>query len=197
MSEAPLLVVGEDPSECSHVVLVLISLLAPLRLPRTADYRPYITLYDTDAKDFAVRGKTPAGLGNAVLGVSNPYLVTFIGGNTNPPAVLHLERAHFLERKYQCPKDIELTSKAVKTFNGKLPKEVAHGLVLPAKAPSCVLKPSRIALRHLNLDNSIEESLAINNWILRQHFKDMTETFLRAFEPYLRVNFAVRGTGDP
>ena len=49
----------------------------------------------------------------------------------------------------------------------------------------------------MNLDKSIEESLAINNWILRQHFKEMTEVFLRAFEPYLRINFAVRGTGDP
>ncbi len=60
-----------------------------------------------------------------------------------------------------------------------------------------MVKPSRIALRHLNLDKSVEESLAINNWILRKHFKEMTETFLRAFDPFLRINFAVRGTGDP
>jgi hypothetical protein len=101
---------------------------------------------------------------------------------------------------------MELTSKCVKNFNGKLPKEVLHALVLPSKTPpldptkplSLVLKPSKIALRHLNLDKSIEESLAINNWILRQHFKEMTEVFLRAFEnPYLRINYAVRGTGDP
>ena len=99
---------------------------------------------------------------------------------------------------------MELTSKCVKNFTtDKLPKEVAHGLVLPpkvadgSKSNKCVLKPSRIALRHLNLDNSVEESLAINNWILRRHFSEMTETFLRAFEPYLRVNYAVRGTGDP
>ena len=58
------------------------------------------------------------------------------------------------------------------------------------------MKPSRIALRHLNLDKSVEESLAINNWILRQHFKEMTEIFMKAFDPYLRVNYAVRGTGD-
>lgn len=89
---------------------------------------------------------------------------------------------------------MELTSKGVKSFTGKIPKEVLHGLEMPFPL---VVKPSRIALRHLNLDKSVEEALAINNWILRQHFKEMTETFLRAFEPYLRVNYAVRGTGDP
>jgi hypothetical protein len=91
----------------------------------------------------------------------------------------------------------------VKSFTGKLSKELKHSLILPPKSPSdggklkLVLKPSRIALRHLNVDKTDEESLAINNWILRKHFKDMTETFLKAFDPYLRVNFAVRGTGDP
>ena len=111
-------------------------------------------------------------LGNVVLGVSNPYLITYVGGQLNPPAILHMERAHFLEKKYQSPKDMELTSKCVKNFTGKLPKEVQHALVLPPKAPdgtknSLVLKPSRIALRHLNLDKPVQESQAINNWILR------------------------------
>jgi len=113
-----------------------------------------------------------------------------------------MERGHFAEKKYTCPKDMELTSKCVKAFNGKLSKELKHALVLPAKTAegskySCVVKPSRIALRHLNLDKTVEESLAINNWIIRKHFKEMTETFLRAFDPYFRINFAVRGTGDP
>lgn len=95
---------------------------------------------------------------------------------------------------------MELTAKCVKSFKDQLPKEVQHGLVLPPKTPDgstykLLLKPSRIALKHLNLDKS--ESLAINNWILRRHFRDMTDTLLRAFDPYLRVNYAVRGTGDP
>ncbi|TNV84983.1 hypothetical protein FGO68_gene2012 [Halteria grandinella] len=202
MTETPLMIVGEDPSECSHSVLTLMSLLAPLRPVQTVDYRPYITLYEGDTKEFSQRCKGGVGLGNTVLGVSNPYLVQYVGGQVNPPAILHLERAHFHEKKYQCPKDMELTSKCVKSFNGKLPKEVLHALVLSQKPldtqkSTLVLKPSKIALRHLNLDKSIEESLAINNWILRQHFKEMTEVFLRAFDPYLRINFAVRGTGDP
>jgi hypothetical protein len=42
-----------------------------------------------------------------------------------------MERGHFAEKKYQCPKDMELTSKIVKSFTDKLPKEVKHAIVLP------------------------------------------------------------------
>jgi hypothetical protein len=31
------------------------------------------------------------------------------------------------------------------------------------------------------MDKSVEESLAINNWIIRKHFKEMTHTFLASF----------------
>jgi len=80
LTETPLILVGEDPSECSHAVLTVMSLMAPLKPEQTADFRPYITLYDGDVKEFALRAKSPAGLGNAILGVSNPYLVTYVGG---------------------------------------------------------------------------------------------------------------------
>lgn len=79
MIETPMIIVGEDPSECSHAVLILMSLLAPLKPTQTVDFRPYITLYEGDTKDFSARCKN-TGLGNAVLGVSNPYLVTYVGG---------------------------------------------------------------------------------------------------------------------
>jgi hypothetical protein len=198
LTETPLIIVGDDPSECSHAVLIMLSILAPLKT--TADYRPYITLYEGDVKEIQARAKKSGSIGNSIIGVSNPFLVTYIGGDKN--AILHMDRAHFSEKKYQSPKDTELTSKCVKAFSGKFSKEIKHALVLPPRTPDgqklkLVLKPSRIALRHLNLDKSVEESLAINNWILRKHFKEMTETFLRAFDQYFRINYAVRGTGDP
>lgn len=72
----------------------MLSLLSPLKTQ--ADFRPYITLYDNDMKDFALMAKKNK-MSNAVLGVSNPYLLTYIGGNM--PAVLHFERGHFIEKK--------------------------------------------------------------------------------------------------
>jgi hypothetical protein len=54
--------------------LTLISLLSPLRAADTVDFRPYITLYEGDVKDYSARGKGPGGLGNVMLGISNPYI---------------------------------------------------------------------------------------------------------------------------
>jgi len=59
-----------------------------------------------------------------------------------------------------------------------------------------LLKPSRIALKHLQFDNSLDETLAINNWIIRKHFKEMTRTFLSSFSEFLRIDYAVKGSGN-
>eukprot|EP00347_Sterkiella_histriomuscorum_P000425 403375913 len=186
ITETPLLIVGDDPTECSHAVLILLSLISPLKT--LADYRPYLTLYDQDIKDFSQQSKKKQ-IGNVILGVSNPFLITYLG---QFPNILHFERGHFIEKKLQCPKDLDVNCKQVKQFS-KMPKEVKHSLVTQNKL---LLKPSKIALKHLNMDKSVEESLAINNWVLRRHFKMLTEDFLASFNPYLRVNYAVKGTGD-
>lgn len=49
MTETPLLVVGEDPTECSHSILIMLSLISPLKT--NSDYRPYITIYDHDIRE--------------------------------------------------------------------------------------------------------------------------------------------------
>ena len=76
MSETPLLLVADDPTECSHAVLIILSLISPLKT--MADYRPYITLYDSDIKEFALMAKKKQ-VPNVILGVSNPFLTTYIG----------------------------------------------------------------------------------------------------------------------
>jgi hypothetical protein len=129
LTETPLILIGEDPSECSHAILTLLSLMTPLKPWLTVDYRPYTTLYEGDIKEYAARSKERGTLGNVLLGVTNPYIVQYIRG-ASQPAVLHMERQHFTEKKYPCPKDVELN---VKSFNGKLPKELKYALTLPPK----------------------------------------------------------------
>jgi hypothetical protein len=52
ISETPLLIVGDDPTECSHAVMIILSLISPLKT--NADYRPYLTIYDSDTKEIAL-----------------------------------------------------------------------------------------------------------------------------------------------
>ena len=185
ITETPLLIVGEDPTECSHAVLILLSLISPLRT--NADYRPYITIYDPDTREIQASFKKNH-IKNLILGVSNPYLITFFG---EFPAVFHFDRQHFIEKKFQCPKDVDITTKTKNT--NSISKEIQYSLVSKHKL---LMKPSKIALKHLNIDKSVEESLAINNLILRKHFKVLTESFLSSFNNFLKINYAIKGTGD-
>jgi len=50
ITETPLLVVGNDPTECSHAILTLLSLINPLTT--TADFRPYTTVQNDDTVDY-------------------------------------------------------------------------------------------------------------------------------------------------
>jgi len=184
ITETPLLIVGDNPEECSHAVMVLLSLISPLK--SQADYRPYITIYENDIKEFVGQSRQKK-FGNLLLGVSNPYFGKML---ENVPAVYHLDRGYFIERKLNCPKDLELSKKEL----GKVPKEAKASLVTQRKLH---VPPCKQALKHLNMDKSVEEALAINNWILRKHFKEMTESFLSAFNDYVRVDYAVKGSGDP
>jgi len=71
ITETPILVVGGDPGECSHAILTMLSLVHPLTA--SADYRPYLTILNSDTdvyKEMVKNGTIP----NAILGVSSPLL---------------------------------------------------------------------------------------------------------------------------
>eukprot|EP00826_Nyctotherus_ovalis_P017351 TRINITY_DN15109_c0_g1_i2.p2 TRINITY_DN15109_c0_g1~~TRINITY_DN15109_c0_g1_i2.p2 ORF type:complete len:126 (-),score=36.00 TRINITY_DN15109_c0_g1_i2:333-710(-) len=71
----------------------IISLVHPLKF--MGDYRPYITMYDSDIKLYAAlfkEKKRPL----VVMGTCNPYLARML---ENFPAVLHLEKEYYQENK--------------------------------------------------------------------------------------------------
>ena len=48
ITEHPLLIVANDPKECSHAVLTCLSLIHPL--VSSADVRPYLTVLNEDTE---------------------------------------------------------------------------------------------------------------------------------------------------
>ena len=50
ITETPLLVVGSDPSECSHAILTMLSLIT--HLTTQADFRPYVTVQNDDVLEY-------------------------------------------------------------------------------------------------------------------------------------------------
>lgn len=51
VTETPLLVVGGDPTECSHAILTMLSLITPLTTQ--ADFRTYVTVQNDDVIEYA------------------------------------------------------------------------------------------------------------------------------------------------
>lgn len=79
-----LLVVADTPALSSESVLALVSLVAPLSYK--GDFRPYITLFDPDFKEFQGMNDDKS-VSQVILGTTNPF---FLKALQNWPNVLHL-----------------------------------------------------------------------------------------------------------
>jgi len=88
MTNQPLLVISDAPSDCSETVFGLISLISPLDF--NGDYKPYFTIYDPAYRVYQEQYERKV-ISNAILGVTNPlFLKTF----KSFPNILHLEREY-------------------------------------------------------------------------------------------------------
>lgn len=64
----PIVVMGTSPTDCSHMVQSLISLISPLSY--CAESRPYFTIHDSEFKEFTQRPQGPPPI---IIGVTNPF----------------------------------------------------------------------------------------------------------------------------
>lgn len=82
----PLLIVADDTSLCSKVVLALIALIAPLKY--TGDFRPLLSIFDPDFEIFQSQHNSKR-LTSAVIGATNPVILKLLN---KWPNLLHLEK---------------------------------------------------------------------------------------------------------
>lgn len=68
LTAEPIVVMATSPSDCSHMVQSLMSLISPL--PYCAEARPYFTIHDSEFKEFTQRQQGPPSI---ILGVTNPF----------------------------------------------------------------------------------------------------------------------------
>jgi len=108
ITETPLLVVGGDPSECSHAILTALSLITPLTTQ--ADFRPYVTVQNDDVLGYHDAIKQ-GQVGNLLLGISSPLLARNF---QQFPAILRMDAQYYRDKKWKDPKECEMTSKILK-----------------------------------------------------------------------------------
>lgn len=124
VSEQPILVVANDPHECSHAVMTVLSLIHPLTT--SADVRPYLTVLNNDTEvysDLVRQGQIP----NAIIGVANPLLMKKF---ENFPTILHLDNLSFVQNKQSNPASKPLTESHLKNKKSAL-KEALKALKFP------------------------------------------------------------------
>lgn len=68
LTAEPIVVMATSPSDCSHMVQSLMSMIAPL--PYAAEARPYFTIHDSEFKEFTQCQQGPVPI---ILGVTNPF----------------------------------------------------------------------------------------------------------------------------
>ena len=179
ITETPLLVVGSDPSECSHAILTMLSLITPLTTQ--ADFRPYVTVQNDDVLEYHENIKQ-GKVGNLLLGISSPLLTRNF---QQFPAILHLDSAYYKEKKWKDPKACELTQKVLKARKSS---ESERALLLNngLDKVQLQLQPSSFVFEHFDLSG--EDRVTLNDFSIRSHFKHMTKTLLESLSEHWRID---------
>ncbi|GLD97504.1 hypothetical protein PINS_up006194 [Pythium insidiosum] len=194
-----LLILSPHSRTCSQATLALTSIIAPLEF--RGDFRPYYALYENDFDEIAARQSN---------GVSNPGKMTVIG-TTNPFFMKSFKKwpnamvFPFLQTAaHSSGKSFRGGIRSIR-LKGKAELDTVEDrdhAVLMRRKPRYV-RPDNAVLSQLipasqskaNGGGDEEPHIAINNAILRRHFRKLTKGFLRPFEVYFGV-WAPSGTNS-
>lgn len=152
-----LLVIADTPALSSDTVLALLSIISPLTY--SGDFRPYLTIFDLDFREFQLQNDENA-ISQSILGTTNPFITKML---TNWPNIMHLNHTSSHQLTAQYP--------LYRLKSSFIPKIQPYKQILNAlmKAAS-------------------RESVAINNSVLRRHFRELVIALLQPFDKYYTLN---------
>lgn len=102
LTNQPLMIMSDLPSECSEAVLGVISTICPLEYQ--SDYKPYFTIFDPEYRQFQ-NSYEKKMIKSGVVGITNPL---FLKTMPNYPSILHLEKDYLKNIKNQPSNKISL-----------------------------------------------------------------------------------------
>ncbi len=168
ITETPLIVQTDSPSQCSQIVFLLSSLIFPLKY--CGDIRPYFTIYDSDYKDYRDHENIKSSH-CPILGVINPIVIKTLSNC----AVRHFGDIFFKENNME--------NQTKKLQNDSLNEEFVF---IPNFKKKFVLSPNKALIKSF-LDYILEEkneSLDKLNIYLRMYLIELNNDFMRTFEEY-------------
>ncbi|OZC10606.1 hypothetical protein X798_02355 [Onchocerca flexuosa] len=162
MNVKPVVVLAQNPSECSTFVQSLTSLIWPLRY--SSDYRPFFTIHDAEFREYSSRTDPWP---NVILGVTNPFFTKIF---QNWPHIIRLVPSQ--------EQQIPVVGKRKKIWNKRI-LETKYGLFSQYKM-------------FLQKDKTLfKDALKANNsdWRdateLQRRILDLTQNFMMPLENYV------------
>lgn len=172
ITETPLLVQTDTPSSCSQIVLLLSSLIFPLKY--CGDVRPYFTIYDNDFKDYRDNSELRQ-INSPILGVINPICVRTL----KDWPVLHFDDLYFSDTT---------TSTAFTNPTKVLDKDLISDEVLSISnfKRKFVLSPNKALIKTFMSYMLDEGNKSVDklNIYLRMYLIELNNDFMRTFEEY-------------
>jgi hypothetical protein len=167
----PLVIIATSPTDSSHMVQALTSLIHPLEYH--AEVYPYFTIHNTEFREFAAAANPPA----VILGVTNPYFAKTLQSwphtvRISEPLQIHHNSEHPVpHRKLERVRSLQ---KFLMDTSGSIYSQ--HKPFL-AKDKSLVKKIlSGVKMRR---------PTAVQSVILRRYFLELTQSFMIPLERYM------------
>uniref|UniRef100_A0A915PQ42 UDENN domain-containing protein n=1 Tax=Setaria digitata TaxID=48799 RepID=A0A915PQ42_9BILA len=158
----PIVVLAQNPSECSNFVQSLISLIWPLRY--ASDYRPFFTIHDAEFREYSSKTNPWP---DVILGVTNPFFAKIF---QNWPHIIRL-----------VPSEEQQTvvgGKRKKVWNKRI-LETKYGLFSQYKM--FLQKDKTLFKGALKSNNSYNT----NGAELQRRILDLTQNFMMPLENYV------------
>jgi hypothetical protein len=165
--ETPMIISADTPSQSSDIVLLLSSLIFPLKY--VGDIRPYFTIEDNDFKEYKDNANIKS-VNTPLLGVINPICFKLF----KDWPILHFDDLYYSENNMTNP------LRSTKTTGGDL-----H---IPNYKKKFIMSPNQTLIKTLAEDYDISSRNGTSfdkiNMYLRLYLVELNNDFMKTFEEY-------------
>lgn len=174
----PIVVIGTSPTDCSHMVQSLLSLISPLNYSSAS--RPYFTIHDSEFKEFTQRSTGPPSI---ILGVTNPFFAKTL---QNWPHIIRLSDCLMNYNKLiagaaTSQRSFELSKVKSTTITTKF-LDTSPGVYTQYKP---FLQRDKTLIKKVLLGVKTKRPAAIQSALIRRHLLELTQSFMIPLERYI------------
>lgn len=179
----PIVVIGTSPTDCSHMVQSLVSLISPLVYASAS--RPYFTIHDSEFKEFTQRANGPPSI---ILGVTNPFFAKTL---QQWPHIIRLSDCLMNYNKLMADATGVSGTPSVSRFELSKVKSTTITSKFLDTSPGVYTQYKPFLQRDKNLIKKIllgvktKRPASVQSALIRRHLLELTQSFMIPLERYI------------